>query len=324
MFVCTDRCDHCCDSCCSNYVRCTTSHCCHRQCHYECQSFACRTDCRRSCFNSLNNKDSHNGISAAVSGRIRESSQSSNVQNATNLARHNITTVINLKNTINYTNVMDIPISLNYTNNNNISVVEQSKNSRGGNTDGCCTVIGPKQCKITKFSPYLRCFHTRSRQCGSFCTANIVHQETTEICNSFNNLGINQNCKTELTYIPQPEPKCSYTASWPYVSCGIKAPSGMCNGCSGLQTMEGYSSCPSICQQGMNLGAPYGYGSPYQSNFNPYSNICIYFPHLCSALPSFPIVYQVPDIKENNISASAATTASATSDTTTTVPVNPV
>lgn len=132
------------------------------------------------------------------------SSQDSKVNN-TNV--HNITTIINLKNVLNNTNFLDVPINLTYTNRNNITLAEGG--GAGGTADNnCCIVIGkflnfktfekcavvinisgPRQCVPIQISPYTRCFHTRSRQCGSYCSASIVHEESRQVCNSVNSFG---------------------------------------------------------------------------------------------------------------------------------------
>lgn len=186
---CEGQCDTCCNSCCDNYVQCHTNHCCHKQCHSECRTYSCRSSCRKSCYNSVSRETGKEVDRSIVNNeRIVEGTFLGNVggnntflSNTSNVNAHNITTVINLKNVINNTNVIDVPINVNYTNKNNISITDEANNqwgSSGSNLsdESCCIVIGPRQCVQTQVSPFVRCFHLRSKQCGSYCSSTIVHK----------------------------------------------------------------------------------------------------------------------------------------------------
>lgn len=273
--TCGGQCNSCCNSCCSNFVQCHSQHCCHRQCHNECQTLSCRSGCRRSCYENIRVVDTKPERQVLVPGRD-------------STTKHNITTVINLKNIINNTNFLDIPINLNYTNKNNISILDEDGSSSiykpsDAGKSGCCVVISPRQCTSTSTYPFLRCFHTRARQCGSFCTSSIVHQERRNICNNIN--GFPTNCRQQLTYIPQPQPRCVYTTNWPYVSCGVQPPGMSCDGCYGEQNQQDFLKCPPYCYENFNVGPVHQQEMMYPRNMFPESihpsNPCLYSPESC-------------------------------------------
>lgn len=209
--TCSGRCDNCCNSCCNNFVKCHSNHCCHKQCNYECQTFACKSDCRKSCYDTM---ETENILYHA------DKSRSS--------AKSNITTIISLKNVINNTNHLDIPINLNYTNKNNIGFNKSSDvvSSYGtGTIDGsnCCVVIGPRQCIPIQTYPFLRCFHTKSRQCGTICIFNTIPQPIRPNCNTPNNLKPVVDCRQQISSVPQGSPMCTNGLNWPYFSCGMQS-----------------------------------------------------------------------------------------------------
>ncbi|CAG9760530.1 unnamed protein product [Ceutorhynchus assimilis] len=145
-------------------------------------------------------------------------------------------------------------------------------------------MLGPRQCIPTTVYPFTRCFHTRSTQCGSYCLANIVHEENRQICSSVDNFGRPANCQSQTAYIPQPQPRCSYTSTWPYVSCGIQPPAA-CEGCYNHyynQNVKQYKSCPPQCYDDFSVGPLYRQGPFYQPG---YAHIppCAYSPQGCSA-----------------------------------------
>ncbi|XP_050307868.1 uncharacterized protein LOC126744472 [Anthonomus grandis grandis] len=281
---CGGNCDYCCNSCCSNYVQCHTNHCCHKQCHSECRSYNCRSACRRSCYNFVEREKEGFAVNdirerERIIEKIIQAGVIGNTStNVNNTNVHNITTIINLKNVLNHTNILDVPINLTYTNKNNITLQEGDINGNGG----CCVVIGPRQCIPLPTPPYSRCFHTRSKQCGSYCGASIVHEENRQVCNSVNGLGQPINCEQQKAYVPQPKPRCTYTSTWPYVSCGIQ-PSAECQGCYGhyfnAQDKQ-FKLCPPQCYDDFGVGPLYRQGPYYQPG---YSHIppCMYSPQGC-------------------------------------------
>lgn len=258
---CHSSCNNCCNSCCSNYVPCHTNHCCHKTCHAQCTNSSCRSSCRKNCFETVREKTEEK----IERERVIESAGGSTYSNITNLNRHNVTTIIHLNNVINNTNVIDVPIVVNNTNNQNITLFneEASAGSTGVITERCCTVISPRQC-VT--SPKPRCFHYRSKQCGPFCTADIVHKEQQQICQS-DYPGAPPKCSQNVFYIPQPQPKCTYQSVWPYVSCGIKKQE-TCQGCYSHyvdRQSTNYLGCPSQCyDDGYGMGSMYRQGPMYR------------------------------------------------------------
>lgn len=271
---CTSSCSNCCSSCCSNYVPCHTNHCCHKTCHTQCSTASCRSSCRKNCFNSVRER---------TEGDFPISYNHDNIS-ISNLNKPNITTIIHLNNVINNTNVVDIPIVLNNTNNQNISLYSEESSDQSTSTEKCCTVISPRQCVST---PTPRCFHYRSKQCGPFCTAAIVHKEQQQIC-SVNYPGAQPICSQQIMYIPQPQPKCTYQSFWPYVSCGIQKQEA-CYGCYSHYLngdSNNYLNCPSQCyDDGFGaMGSFYRQGPVYRPWYshapcyeclgypNPYAN----------------------------------------------------
>ncbi|XP_074039736.1 uncharacterized protein [Leptinotarsa decemlineata] len=262
---CQSGCNTCCNSCCSNYVSCRTNHCCHKTCHAQCESSSCRSKCRRNCFDNVSrkNEESYSRETVIEKG-------GAGPVDLKNENKHNITTIIHLNNVINNTNVVDIPIVLNNTNTQNITLYNQESSPISGDpsqVEKCCTVIGPRQCVQT---PKPRCFHYRSKQCGEFCTASIVHKEQQQIC-EVNYPGAPPNCRQQVIYIPQPQPKCVYQSVWPYVACGIQK-SETCGGCYSHyvdQSSTAYATCPSQCyDQGYGLGPMYRQGPFYQMTYS--------------------------------------------------------
>ncbi|KAG5899147.1 hypothetical protein JTB14_027340 [Gonioctena quinquepunctata] len=260
---CQSGCGSCCNTCCSNYVSCRTNHCCHKTCHAQCESSSCRSQCRKNCFSSVS-KDKE--IIVTDHGERIVAGSSTDIKNEN---KPNITTIIHLNNVINNTNVVDIPIVLNNTNTQNISLYNQEYGGVQGSSqvEKCCSVIGPRQC-VSKPKP--KCFHYRSKQCGEFCTASIVHKEQQKVCESICP-GCPPNCRLQVIYIPQPQPKCVYQSVWPYVACGIQK-SDTCNGCYSHyvdQFSTAYMSCPHQCyDQGYGIGPMYRQGPFYQPTYS--------------------------------------------------------
>lgn len=250
-------CEYTCSRCCNTEVRCRSIGCCHKKCHSQCRTYSCRKSCRKSCTSKI----------STVKETVYKTEGSS--------PRHNITTIINLKNTINTTNLIDIPILLNNTNVNNITVNGELKY---GGTDNvishphhhhhhqqqhheCCHVISPRQCVPISTYPFARCFHLRHRKCGDFCSAPIVHEQPHEICDV--EADNSPKCHQQVVYIPQPQPRCSYTSVWPYVQCGIQSSTN----CAGCYTKEKSSHCHSSCYDYSFDGGPrYPKGPMYPSN----------------------------------------------------------
>lgn len=211
-----NSCQQICNSCCPNNPPCSTNRCCHKTCHAKCKSSTCRSECRKSCTEKINGGSTVTNITS--SGKTR----------------HNITTIINLHNVINNTNIIDIPVHLNNTNINNITLSgsegSKTENINGSETikENCCYVVGPRQCAPTEKYPYVKCFHLRRKVCGVFCKAPIVHEQQHEICDQ---TPTGTSCHQQLLYIPQPQPRCAYQPSWPYVSCGVQQQPPFCGGC---------------------------------------------------------------------------------------------
>ncbi|KAJ8936544.1 hypothetical protein NQ314_012284 [Rhamnusium bicolor] len=196
-------------------------------------------------------------------------SNTSNV--SVNEYRANVTTVIHLNNVINNTHVIEVPVSINYTNQQNISLHSggYSDDVSGNSTDKCCIVISPRQCVPHKEYPFIRCFHYRSRQCGDYCTASIIHKEQRQVCQSIYP-GAQPNCYQQIIYIPQPQPRCTYQSSWPYVACGIQK-SASCSGCYNHYVNENskaYTTCPTGCyDEGFGIGPYYRQGPVYRPTY---------------------------------------------------------
>lgn len=260
---CENNCNSCCSTCCSNYIPCRTNHCCHRTCQAQCDNTKCRSTCRKNCFETVRTHSEPVYIPQPSSGA---SGQSSSVQNTSiiNNSRHNVTTIIHLNNVINNTNIIDVPININNTNDQNITLYTADDTVAGHQKEQCCTVIGPRQCVSY---PTPKCFHYRSKQCGAYCTANIVHKEEKQVCESYYP-GAPVNCRQQIYYIPQPTPKCVYQSTWPYVSCGIQTSQVGCEGCYSHyvdQTSTNYLQCSSQCyDQGYQAGSFYRQGPVYK------------------------------------------------------------
>ncbi|CAH1966790.1 unnamed protein product [Acanthoscelides obtectus] len=299
---CQNSCQSCCSSCCSNYMPCNTHHCCHRTCHAQCDSSDCRLSCRRNCMEQVDRQREH---FFHLSSNSNNSSVRSSVAN-------NVTTVIHLNNVVNNTNVIDVPITLESKNIQNVSLheVEQQAETGDKQTPGrpisvpaheehkiisgsapavdsmgqktCCIVVGPKQCtnNYPGYGPP-KCFHLRSKQCGDFCITNIVHREEHQVCESLYP-GAPNNCRQQIVYIPQPQPRCSYQDDWPYVRCGLRR-SPSCAGCYSHyvnKDAKDYLSCPLQCFDEFPQNAPfyrqgpfyqpqYGYESYNRNPYNP-------------------------------------------------------
>lgn len=115
--------------------------------------------------------------------------------------------------------------------------------------------------------PTPKCFHYRSKQCGAYCTAEIVHKEEKQVCESYYP-GAPLNCKQQVYYIPQPTPRCVYQSAWPYVSCSIQRQNPGCEGCYGHyvdQSSSAYTQCSSQCyDEGYQVGPMYRQGPVYR------------------------------------------------------------
>ncbi|XP_060517208.1 uncharacterized protein LOC132696409 [Cylas formicarius] len=270
---CGGTCNNCCSRCCDDFVPCRTNHCCHKTCHAECRTSSCRSTCRKSCYENLSQGSSVNAGSASGSVSVNASNINNNLPN--------VTTIIHVQNVINQSNIIDVPINLGYTSKNNISIIDGSGN---GTSENCCIVIGPRQCFPTNTYPFTKCYHTRAKQCGWYCTASIVHEEQQEICQR-DVLGQPINCQQEKTYIPQPQPRCTYTSSWPYVWCGIQKPAS-CEGCYNhyfnSDSKEYHNCSPQCYDEGFGVGPYYRQGPFYQQSFS-HVPPCSYSPSGCGA-----------------------------------------
>ncbi|XP_018567104.1 uncharacterized protein LOC108907792 isoform X2 [Anoplophora glabripennis] len=253
---CQNACDSCCSSCCNNYNVCTNNHCCHKTCHAQCRSSSCRSSCRKTCYDRIKDLDE------------KTASNITNINSNDN--KHNITTIIHLNNVINNTNVIDIPISLNNTNQQNITLYERGLNAGSNGTQSCCVVISPRQCAPHNEYPFYKCFHYRSKQCGEYCTAPIVHKEQQQICQT-TYPGSAPSCRQSVMYIPQPQPRCTYQSTWPYVACGISR-SVSCAGCYSHyvnSNAQNYLNCPSACyDDGFGIGPYYRQGPVYRQTYS--------------------------------------------------------
>lgn len=260
---CENSCNSCCSSCCSNYIACRTNHCCHKTCQAQCDNTRCRSTCRKNCFETVRKTSEEIFIPQPSGGGSSQSAgQNSSLINNN---RHNVTTIIHLNNVINNTNIIDVPININNTNEQNITLyTADTNNTSGSQREQCCTVIGPRQC-VSQPTP--KCFHYRSKQCGAYCTANIVHKEEKQVCESYYP-GAPMNCRQQIYYIPQPTPRCVYQSVWPYVSCGIQRSYVGCEGCYNHyvnQHSNNYLQCSSQCyDEGYQVGPMYRQGPYYR------------------------------------------------------------
>lgn len=179
----------------------------------------------------------------------------------------NVTTIIKLTNIINNTNLVNVPTSINNTNVNNIDIVTNSSNV----PEKCCTVVQPKVCSnvhsIMNRTVY-RCIHKRHNTCGEQCTSNTMHAQVRQPCN-----GTEENCPSTISYVPQPDPKCTYQQTWPYVRCGgTKNPE--CEGCYdhygyGFQQYHGAEQpeCSGCFDDGFGAGSLYRQGPFYRPGY---------------------------------------------------------
>lgn len=262
---CDNSCNSCCSSCCSNYIPCQTNHCCHKTCQAQCDNSKCRSNCRKNCYETVR-KSSEEIYVPQQTGEAGQFSSNGSIMNNN---RHNVTTIIHLNNVINNTNIIDVPININNTNDQNITLYTADNTySRGAQTEQCCTVIGPRQCVMY---PTPKCFHYRSKQCGAYCTADIVHREEKQVCESYYP-GAPVNCVQQIYYIPQPTPRCIYQSIWPYVSCGIQRSYVGCEGCYTHYVDQGssnYLQCSPQCYDGgYQIGPIYRQGPVYRPTYS--------------------------------------------------------
>ncbi|EFA06767.1 uncharacterized protein LOC103313601 [Tribolium castaneum] len=253
-----DSCSHkdsCCGQCCQSNA-CTTTNCCHQTCRAECRSNSCRTSCKKRCLDRTT--------------QTQSSSQMSHRHEST--SKHNITTVIHLNNVINNTNLINLPINVNNTVLNNITNEGHSGGGyfgsyvQGASKEQCCTTVGPRQCVPQNDFPFMRCFHVRRQTCGSMCTAPVVHYQKHEICD--NDVNLQQPCRQQIVYIPQPQPRCAYQPTWPYVTCG-NSQSQSCEGCyDHYIKREDLTKCSNFCyDDGYGAGPYYRQGPFYRPGF---------------------------------------------------------
>jgi hypothetical protein len=251
-----DTCDNnnnnCCGECCRR-SSCSTYNCCHQTCRAECKSNACKTSCRRRCQDKPTVVESQ----SLIGGKTE--------------SHHNITTVIHLNNVINNTNLINLPISVNNTVLNNITSQGRYVGSfrgeiRDGSNENCCLTIGPRQCVPQKEFPFVRCFHIRRKACGYVCSAPVVHYQRHEICD--NNVNVQQPCRQQTIYVPQPQPRCAYHQNWPYVACGNQQFQN-CEGCySHYIKRQDATRCSNFCyDDGYGAGPYYRQGPFYRPGF---------------------------------------------------------
>lgn len=184
---------------------------------------------------------------------------------------HNITTIIKLNNFINATNHINVPTNINNTNINQVhlysNTTEDGAFGLGQTKDGsCCFAVQPKSCRTSTSG--LRCHHRRHKTCGSQCTSRIIHAHTKSTCN---NRG---KCRSKVSYVPEPNPRCHYVAKWPYVSCGTSERKRNCNGCYDHYAAGYYEPHPSLRSRcmpcydgGFDLGPRYRQGPVYRTNY---------------------------------------------------------
>lgn len=291
-----NQCESSCSSCCSRQMSCTTHHCCHRKCHAQCKSTGCRRDCRKSCTDKIR-QDSQVHLVGSSPGHH-------NITTIINLKNVvNNTNVIDMPISVNNTNINNITLQADSLSSGGLggpivnypeypspppSIIPQPPNiyppapyppptypvpshpapiyppipAPIQGPQPCCHIISPRQCQPVQKFPYTRCFHLRSRKCGSFCSAPIVHEQPHQICDEEPHG--KESCHNQVVYIPQPQPRCWSTPSWPYINCGIQ--SANCEGC---YTKEN-SHCSSACfDDGFGAGPMYRQGPFYRSGFSP-------------------------------------------------------
>lgn len=245
-FCVVNTCPENCGKCCENQPSCGSKQCCHRKCHSRCKSSTCRTDCRKHCVQMLID----DGFNITIPDK----------------PKHNITTVIQLHNTINNTNVIDIPIQVNTTNVNNFTV-NAEEDEQPAVKENCCHIISPRQCTKLNHYPYAKCVHYRKKACGSFCVTPILHEQIREICVE-NATG--ETCREQKVYIPQPQPMCSYQPTWPFVLCRGNIQQQFCGGCY-QQSSHPFppSNCPYSCyDDGYGQGPYYRQGPFYRPGYS--------------------------------------------------------
>lgn len=189
----------------------------------------------------------------------------------------NITTVIKLTNLINNTNIVNVPTNVNSTNINNINVYtnqttpESGKFGLGTTEKGsCCFNVRPRNCHTTSAGTR-RCHHRRRKECGTQCTARIIHTQTRRRCN-------NGGCHQRMAYVPQPQPACVYVQQWPYVSCGGNYQQQSCHGCYDHYGADENSyvpdqQCQGCYDDGFQYGPLYRRG-PVLRQYNKHSPPC--------------------------------------------------
>ncbi|CAH0550111.1 unnamed protein product [Brassicogethes aeneus] len=135
---------------------------------------------------------------------------------------------------------------------------------------GCCTVVGPRQCVRTDTFPFVNCFHYKTNTCGDICKSNIMHVQPRQVCSAVPFQP--PQCQQQIAYIPQPQPKCAYQSTWPYVSCGIQNQQTSCEGCYEHYYEEGrknQQNCnPSCYDDGFGMGPLYRQGPMYRQGFS--------------------------------------------------------
>ncbi|KAL3286189.1 hypothetical protein HHI36_000700 [Cryptolaemus montrouzieri] len=175
--------NNCCKECCP-FVPCKTKHCCFKTCHSGCQTLECRFSCRQSCFKYIEKKN--------VTLKQLSVSQ---IYNDDNL---NITTKINLTNTITNMNNISLPIRINSTNQNDIAVESRQK-SESINTianSPCCNFVTPTKCSAATKFPFVECDFNKTSQCGDVCLRKDLQKILRPPCNS-----IKSRCGVD-SYLP--------------------------------------------------------------------------------------------------------------------------
>lgn len=186
----------------------------------------------------------------------------------THPATANHTTIFRLQNFINNTNVVKMPTVINSTNINHINIfnnetdVDEASDDDGpyglgvDETGPCCIVVQPKTCRYSPSGP--RCIHRRHKTCGQQCTSRVIHVQSRHRCHG-------RSCNRDISYVPQPQPRCFYTQKWPFVSCGGAAQRD-CSGCydhygSSSHYYEEETSCSRGCyDDGFSYGQLYRRG----------------------------------------------------------------
>lgn len=123
-----------------------------------------------------------------------------------NSKRHNITTIIRIRNLINNTNLIDAPIHLNLTNKNDMRFNKSHilLKSLEGTQKKCCSIIHPQDC------------HTVSEVSKPMCFTR-KHYECSELCNNGRNLVIKTGTRNQ----------CITIAVHPYYYCGYYSIEGL-------------------------------------------------------------------------------------------------